>query len=328
MEEQDEKNNPFIYFDKSWFENPETSSVLVRIYAPLNMSSEQFKQIHLKNMKQFNIDPPVWISLGKGSIEWEVMDDVVTSSTTVPETLNVCLNSYKRKAEDGYYVFFSTVLSNNGSAPDYDGARYRLDIVSGIVALYFGKNVLPEALHETSASVEDAKLNNAPQVRRLPLRTDGPFISIEKWQEVFDAITTLQHLDSYKGNRIKRALAIFREALNSAQGYIFYWTALDVLSDSTEGSTKVMSKLQLCYRLGSIDEVKEKFGALKLKNIRNELIHQGADYKVPGDIERFVQLMFIDILRYELGLTHVGYMEHLLNTPGYDLTSIDLGLTE
>lgn len=327
MENDNDINGSFVYFDKDFFECPQNSTVLVRVYAPLNMSDEKFRLIHLKSIKKFDIHPPVWISFGKGQIEWKVFDEVVTSSTKESNTLNLFLNSCNKKADDGYFVFFSTILSENGSSLDYKEARYRLDIASGIVALYFGRNLVPKILIETSASVNDAGLNITPETRRFPLITDGPFISTEKWQEIFDSISRLRAMKLNKANQIERAISVFREALNSEQGYIYYWTALDVLTDSNAGESKVISKLQQCYRLGSANEVKDKFAVLKLKNIRNELIHQGVSYTVPGDIERFTQLMFIDILRHELGLQHVGYMERLLTTPGYDLSSIGLGLT-
>lgn len=324
MTENNKQLESLNCIDKDWFTNNEPDTALVRIYAPLNMWSEQYEQFHIKELEALNTTPPVWVKSGKGSIKHSVMHDVVTSSTTDQGTLNITINSYSKEADDGYFIALSTPLIIKDDSSSFQDARHRLDITSSTIALHFGKNILPEIFLETTLSALDGSPGNVPQVRRLPRPTDGPFLSVNKWQEITEAISALQALDSRTANRIERSLAIFREALNSEQGYIYYWTALDVLCESNQNGAKIRSKLQRIYRLSSSDEVNNIFGFQKLKDLRNELIHEGVTYEIKGDIERFVQLMFIDILRHELEIPHIAYMQAMMNTTDWDLTSIGI----
>ena len=310
--------------DKNWFADHETDTAHIRVYAPMNMWSDQYEQFRLKELKTLNIIPPVWVQCWKGSIQHLVLYDTATSSTVSQGTLNLSINSYTRKADDGYFVSLSTPLVISDGSHNFSDACYRLDVASSAIALHFGRNVLPEIFLEATVSATDGSSGDLPQVRRLPRPTDGPFLAANKWHLVTEAIFALQALDSRSANRIERSLAIFREALNSEQGYIFYWTALDVLCESSQNSSKIRSKLQTIYRLSSSEEANDIFGFQKLKDIRNELIHQGVAYEIKGDIERFVQLMFIDILRYELNMPHIACMQSVINAPDWDLTSIGI----
>ena len=125
-------------------------------------------------------------------------------------------------------------------------------------------------------------------------------------------------MDNPVRKRIERSLAIFRNAQHIEEGFIYYWVALETLC----GTDKLKSRLQICYKLSDTNAVEDSFKVGVMKELRNDLVHKGVPYDISGDVERFVQVMYLDLLRLELGLPHKGYMERLKNTPGIDLGEI------
>jgi hypothetical protein len=52
------------------------------------------------------------------------------------------------------------------------------------------------------------------------------------------------------------------------------------------------------------------------------MIHKGLTPVVSAPMERYLQLMFLDLLRYELNMDTKGYMAMMQQSKGYDLSPL------
>jgi hypothetical protein len=62
----------------------------------------------------------------------------------------------------------------------------------------------------------------------------------------------------------------------------------------------------------------------KLTDWRQKYIHQGIVPALSADVERYIQLLFLDILRQELSLPPRFYMASIQKARGYDLSPLGL----
>ena len=87
---------------------------------------------------------------------------------------------------------------------------------------------------------------------------------------------------------------------------------------------KIRYCLQKCYGFQSRNEVDNKLGFGVVAKWRHDMIHKGLKPVVSAHVERYLQLMFLDLLRYELEIDTKRYMTIMQNAKGYDLSSLAL----
>ena len=125
-----------------------------------------------------------------------------------------------------------------------------------------------------------------------------------------------------KKRRIELALQLMNEAMNKEYGFFEYWTALEIVCDGKSG--KIKNRLADIYEIASHNEAAEKTGFKKLAEWRHDFIHKGIRPIISADVERYIQLLFLDLLRNELELPRVGNIASIQNSQGYNLSPLDL----
>ncbi len=53
-------------------------------------------------------------------------------------------------------------------------------------------------------------------------------------------------------------------------------------------------------------------------------MHKGIRPLLSPDVERYIQLMFLDLLRYEIDLSHRGHISSIKRASGYNLSPLGL----
>jgi hypothetical protein len=125
-----------------------------------------------------------------------------------------------------------------------------------------------------------------------------------------------------KSRRLMLALELIDAAMRTGHGFFEYWTALEVVVAGKVNRMK--SILSAIYGVRSHHEVGEQTGLNVLARWRHEYVHKGIRPPLTADIERYLQLLFLDLLRHELGLPSRKYVVAVQNAVGYDLSSLGL----
>ena len=306
-------------YDRNRFDDPANATALVQLYAPLNLWSTSYSLLY-RELQTYELDSPVWVAMNSGSITWPESIATASSSTITENCMNLSISSHTVQIDNAHFLIISTPLTDANLSANYGDSRHRLETVASTIALHFGINFAPKHAIEIAVNIDNGTVADVPQSRRLPRVTDGPYLDPNKWDELNDTLTQLRSKTDPNRIRIERSLVIFRNAQHIEEGFIYYWISLETLC----GTYQLKSKLQQCYKLSDTSAVEDLFKVGMMKELRNDLVHEGARYNISGDVERFVQVMYLDLLRFELGLTHLGYMQRLKNTPGVNLEQIGI----
>jgi len=121
--------------------------------------------------------------------------------------------------------------------------------------------------------------------------------------------------------RIELALEFFNRAMRAEDPFFYYWTALEVLCNGKAG--KIKQRLSLVYDL-SIPEVDDRLGMARVAQWRHDLFHRGQRVWHSADVERYVQLLFLDLLRRELHLPSRRRASAMLQGDDYDLSALGI----
>ena len=187
----------------------------------------------------------------------------------------------------------------------------RLNRMEALLSAYFGSNTVYRKVFE---AVFEAKTGGNYSITSDVFATiqqcDGPIMAADNWVYFEETVEQLEVLsDSDKKSRLRRALEFFhsgKSAVDTAvdEKFFFYWTSLQILCEG-KGTMATNRKLQTIYNF-SKDEVEEKLLWKDIVSARNDFHHTGKKIHLHKDAERYLQLLFLDLLRNELDLLPVG----------------------
>jgi hypothetical protein len=203
--------------------------------------------------------------------------------------------------------------------------KSEFDKAAALIRACTGKNTLyciaSEGGHNAKTSLQ---VTADKTIERLPSVLDGPIKNPFVWDLIQEVIINLDSASEEKRNRITLALEILNKAISDPKlSLFFYWSAMEMICDASSG-TKLRSKISNCYSLLNQHEADKKFGFTKLYKWRGELVHKGLHKEIPADIERYLQTLIIDLIRYELGLKNMKFAEKCLSSKHFDFSSIGL----
>lgn len=158
-------------------------------------------------------------------------------------------------------------------------------------------------------------------VMNIPQRGDGPFFTDFVWEGAKAAIDNLKAADEDTQRRVELALEYLSKGLEQDRGFVEYWTACEILCEGKR-APEMRKRLQKYYALPDRKDVDRILGLKTLEIWRHKLLHRGIYPKFKPDVERYMQLMFLDLLRSELNLEGPGFMLSFLQSPGCDLTEL------
>lgn len=149
--------------------------------------------------------------------------------------------------------------------------------------------------------------------------TDGPFDSPKMAKNIAEALSKLlTHNDLIKA-RASFALELFTKANESIRDSlrvrIFqYWSAIETLCD-TNKTDELLKYLFNGNQDSAQDNKKNLFKETRV--LRHNVTHKGHDPSAcPHTLERFLQVVFLDMLRKILCLDYEGYAEQFINRHG------------
>lgn len=223
---------------------------------------------------------------------------------------------------EGHYWFIATPLRVDGVQGNEPNVRRLMARFSALVVSHCGVNTMHEVVFEGEIEAGDGKLHSYSNPIRTVQPADGPFMSAEVWKGIQDVTEALIATPLERRQRIELSLEFFDQAVRGEEEFFNYWTALEILANGK--AQTIRSKIQKCYSLPSIGEVDKRTGFGCLARWRHDYFHKGKRTSFIGDEARYIQMLFLDLLRNELELTPVGYLAAIQNGRGYNLSGLGL----
>lgn len=311
----EKKQNIKDLIKDDWFKDINNSSCWLRIYPMLPVPQKKILEYFKHAFTEITVDGlTVGIRyLGCGDLELPNIGlDFMYSD---PEKGHMCLavKNEKKKLPQSSYIFILVPFKVDGKEGDKAKTINALNQAEAILSGYIGNNLLHTLIYdeEIELTQNGAFINksNSPIIKTVQ-PCDGPFISKGYWDDAGQTFKALESLEEEsEKKRILLALKFFQNGKKIKIGieqFFFYWTAIITLCKESGTTAINQNYLQPAYDLNK-EEIEEKLLWKKLYTIRNNLFKFGAEINFHHDVERYLQLLFLDILRRELNLPNRKY---------------------
>lgn len=291
-----------------WFEDSNTSTFWLRIYTtllvPQNKIQERFKDIVCSyvvdsqpiKLSVLGLSDGFKLPVLKNSFVYSHPDD---GSMIVPVKIKNI--SFPKST----YVFLFTPYKINNVNGDENKTKSNLDQLEAILSARLGSNTLHSLIYEGELPLTDAcQAKTLGQAVPVLNQCDGPFLDKDNWESSLKLVEATDALSKGdKQNRIRLALQYYQKGKNtfrSEEKFFFYWTAITIVTGDT--ATKAINKnLQYIYSENK-SYVDDKLAWKWAIECRNDFFKRGIRLNFHANIERYFQLLFLDLLEHELGL--------------------------
>ena len=313
------------FFDSTWFENPATSTIFMRVYVCVAGSSSKIRQLSTISLNVPNLSLPIKITWARINNFHTLRGDLYY---TVDEqgALRVLTELVDLDLPLANYAVFATPLIVDGS-PEMDRGTIKaeFDKAAALIKAYAGKNTLYSIVAECGYNAKTGLPVGVDLViERIPSVLEGPYTEPFIWNHIEEILNRFADLDEEASNRLSLALEVLHRAISTPKMSLFYyWTAIELVCDANKTS-KIRSEIARRYEYKNQHDVDKKLGYGVLHKWRGELVHKGLHKEIPVDIERFLQTLLIDLIRVELGLENMRFAEKCLASNGFNFSSIGL----
>lgn len=309
-----------------WFKDPSDSSGWLRIYSSVGLGHNEFRkclEAVFTEIEQcpFGVSQPVSMSYGQlagfetSELLWSYLaeEDGLTQTTiTLREGI----------LPRGNYVVLVLPFRVDGHPGDRSVVQTAMDQSVAALIVHMGRNLLRDLVYE--GEVNAAGLDRKPQLGIVPVpqAADGPFLNSDRWSDFCAAMHRLNQTRPPKRDRIKLSLEYLHSALTHDGSFFEYWVALEILCKGPAGT--ISERIKECNGFSSVQGVKERTGFEVLKKWRHDFFHEGQRPRLTPPVERYLQLLYLDLLRHELSLPPRGRMLAYQDNGGCDLSPLGL----
>jgi hypothetical protein len=295
--------------DPAWFTDPETGWCVCRVYSLIGLPRADVETASLICINQLAFDLPVRVFV------------VTTSNFNISnieqshlfsmndETLATQSNVKQITLPDSTYVLLITPQFVEGSDAGEPLATARLEQATALLRSHCGWNFLREKVCEFDFNPSTGASSFAGPVFRMPCMVDGPYINESNSRDVAEINLSISKSEPEIKNKINLSLEVFNSAYGSNLSIFLFRTSIEVLVDGKTNKIKefIRDKYEDCpYVMDCWNE---------LGKLRGGLAHLGIPIPTDDVADRYLQLLYIDILRHVIGIPFKGHASGLF-TPG------------
>ena len=314
MEKQELKIVDMV--NKDWFTDLDSSSIWLRIYTMVRISRQEMTQKFNNPVFDLTIENiPIRIAYLAlySSMNLPKIEECFPYGDIESGMLQVPVKLTDFKLPPSCYVFFICPFKINGIHGNENLIVSVLNQAESLFSCVAGNNLLRNLVYEEeNALTEKGQSSYAGSPVGVPQVCDGPFVTEANWQEVSELVSKIENLSNKEMQyRLRLSLQFFQRGkniFNAQEKFFLYWTAITIVTESTS-SMAINQKFQSMY------DKDKKFVENDLHwkwavDARNDLFKRGERLNFHMWVERYFQMLFLDLLRYEAGL---GCKQHLLS---------------
>lgn len=239
-------------------------------------------------------------------------------------TTQIEFNTQEFELKNSNYVLLSTPMRVDGKDGTETDAKKRLDITSSIFRAHMGKTFLRNIVFEGEVDAGEGRYQCPTDAIKLPQMSEWPFIHDLNWEQIREIFDQLKRIPKDTARRVEMALEFYGRALGGDEPFFNYWTALEILCNGK--AQRIRHRIMRCYKLKSLSHVDRETGFRHISSWRHDFFHKGVRPDLDADVERYMQLLFLDLLRYEIDLPTVGHLAGIQSARGY--ITLKVGLSD
>lgn len=312
-----------------WFDQPEKSSFWLQIYACVLVPHDSFEQsvramFEVDDKGSFALRPGSRLAFASGRADGIKVPFTVPETTTAPSgQLKVLWKVDSKPLPDMPFVFLATPFKINGIDGDEAEAKSLLEEVRALVSLHAGQNLMRHIVFEGEVEAGRDQIHVPGEAVKMPQLVEGPFLAEQNGKDIFEISAALRALpEEDRRRRLLLSLQLVDHAMRSHFGFLDYWTALEVVCDGQ--SNNIKAALAKIYGIKSHNEAATATGLDVLAQWRHDYVHRGIKPVVSADVERYMQLLFLDLLRHQLGLPLRAHLAAIQGAEGYNLSPLGI----
>lgn len=304
-----------------WFSDRANSSFWLRIHTSLMFPHDKFISALEGAVTKLSLEKPV--ALGYAVMEGLKAPQFLSYMYAGADGMTVVeFNMDQKLLKKSNYVFTSTPMKVDGKDGNESDAKRRLDIVTGVIQVHMGTNFMCDIVFDAEVEAGVDRYHQPSSAVRIPKLPEGPFVNKTNWEHIEQLIHNVQRLQPEIRARVMLALEFFSKGLQEGNSFFNYWTALEILCNGK--AQTIRERLKSCYSLKSLREVDDVTGFGHIARWRHAFFHKGIRPNLSADTERYIQLLFLDLLRQEIHLPLVGHLAGIQQAKGYNLSELGL----
>lgn len=244
-------------------------------------------------------------------------------TTAESEQLQVAMKIDSKLLPNTPSVFLATPYRTDGNPGNEASARSCLDEVAALICIHAGHNLMRQVVFEGEVEATGDQFHVSGEPMKMPQSAEGPFLDSQNGDDIYEIAGALRTLtDDNKRRRLLLALQLIDRAMRVDFGFLEYWTALEVVCDGT--ANRIKATLSKVYRIKSHTKAAEVTRLAVIAQWRHDYVHKGVKPIMNADVERYLQLLFLDTLRFELGLPSRGHIAAIQNSAHFDLSQLGI----
>lgn len=291
----------------------QTSSLWLRIYSFHGIPSGAVYRLNELYPNKINIgNKPVWVHFLTLAAPFEISNFEINKLNTEIGQLAITFNGSSQKIlPASSYCVVATTLNVNGAHGSEAEAKRTLNCAVGLLRLHFGYAAFHELVKDDEIKLSDGSFNIRTGAVRILQKNEGPFLHPQNWKDS-DAVAQAIHQGPNKG-RLSLALEYVHKGISESD-FMSYWLSLELICD-THKENGIVEKIADAYEL-TFNQVKKDdlVGFKHLLRARQDFFHKGIRPTFNTDVERYIQLFLLDLLRNEVGLPKrknaIAYLQH------------------
>lgn len=303
---------------RGWFQDAYCSSMLLRFITTIGLTSNAVRaqqQLPIEIM----LDRPVAIAV------WELAETKLPTSDTfvhggpagAPPIVEHTLREFT--LPHAHYLVLRTPLVIDGFNSGREAAAARLDTAVGLLGMHMARRFVHKVILDCELSGSgdwrhSAEVTISPEVH-------GPNIHSTVWRDLRQVAERLesQHTAAEVRQKVLLAIEFVGRAMQAAEPFSQYWTAFELLSRGSQGAKAQLSK---AYGLKTPQHVDHVTGFKLVASMRHGMVHHGRRVELDAVMERYIQLLLVDLVQFNLGLGSFGHALAFQGTPGLPLERI------
>jgi hypothetical protein len=298
----------------SWFTQKENCSFWLTGYRIHSIEKESFKSkfkiIDLANIRAIILQGTVrYFDTKKAKIE------VVSENQ-----LRVDASKFQwQETPEGFYLLLLAPFDIGENIGNELITRQKISVAAALFAAFNGRNMVHEHIFDNIVKMSGGVSSfSSPTLNSLFYPKAN--VSELRINKIIESDLIISSLDESLQERIHISLRWFISAIyeSGVDAYLKYWIAIETIAmpDTTNIGIikKIISKI---YNM-SIDEVETKFQIGKIFGLRGRIVHDGQIISIHGNLLKFIEALYIDILFELLHLPSEKKALTMINSNEFD----------
>lgn len=287
-----------LFTQRDWFQGVISSKILFQVYsivaAPFPAMSSYFRETGLV----LNSKHPVKLTFaGVKDVPFPSSNCVVLGHEKLPFEYFFQRNEVVYPASS--YVFLTSPLFVNGIEIEEKDIRDAMDSAVCLLRAQAGYNFIRDKVVDCFYDLNSRESHFLSRSYHVPQPEEGPFLGLENDEQVLEIYSALGNTSQENRSRIELAIRTLGQSFGADTSFLLKWLSIEILCAK---ANRIRSLLEEIYGARNGLYIRRFLGWDIVSQIRHNYVHHGT--KVPENygLYRYLDLVFIDLVRHKLKL--------------------------